>query len=204
MVEDTQQLTHDIEVTRGDLTRDLDALTDRVSPSRVVERRVERAKNGAGRLKDRVMGTAAGVKETAGGAAGSATSSVADAAHDVAGSASSVASGAKDSVVGHTEGNPMAAGVIAFGIGWLISSLMPTTAKEQQAAAALVDTAKEHGQPIADQAKQAAQEVASSMQDKAQDAAQSVKETAHESASHVRDEAKGSAQTVAHDAKTSG
>ena len=204
MVEDTQRLTRDIEVTREDLTRDLDALTDRVSPARVVERRVERTKTGAGRLKDRVMGTAAGVKDSAGSAAGSATSGVGDAAHGVAGSASSVASGTKDSVVSHTEGNPMAAGVIAFGIGWLMSSLMPVTAKEQQAAAALVDTAKEHGQPIADQAKQAASEVASTMQDKAQDAAQSVKETAQESAANVTDEAKGSAQTVAHDARTSG
>lgn len=197
MAEDTQELTRDIEVTRSDLTRNLDALTDKVSPGRVVERRVQRTKGGAARLKDRVMGTASTVKGSASGTAGSASSSVSDAAHGLAGSAS----GTKDSVVEHTEGNPIAAGVIAFGIGWLVSSLMPASEKEQHAAQALVDTAKEHGQPIVEQAKQAGQEVASNMQGKAADAAQSVKETAQQSASHVSEEAKGGAQSVAQDAK---
>ena len=201
MAEDTQRLTRDIEATRGDLTRDLDALTDRVSPGRVVERRVERTKSGAGRLKDRVMGTVSDVKGSAAGTVGSATSGVAGTAHDVAGSASGAASQTTSAVRDQASGNPVAAGVIAFGIGWLISSLMPVSAKETQAAQTLLDAAKEHGQPLADQAKQVGQDVASSLQDKAQDAAQSVSATAKDSATHVADEAKDNAQTVAQDAK---
>ena len=31
-----------------------------------------------------------------------------------------------------TQGNPIAAGLIAFGAGWLVSSLLPPTRKEQE------------------------------------------------------------------------
>jgi len=221
MAEDTQQLTSDIEVTRSDLTRDLDALADRVSPGRVVERRVEKTKTRAVGLKDRIMGSATGAKSKVMGSAGAATSNVVDSAHgasdttrgaaaglsDKAQGAADSATGAiadtKESVMERAEGNPLAAGAIAFGIGWLISGLIPASDKETRAAHAMVDTAKAHAGPLTEQVKSAGQDIASSLQGQAQEAAASVTATAKESAAHVSDEAKGGAQSVVSDAKNS-
>lgn len=221
MAEDTEQLKDEIEATRNDLTRNVDALTDKVSPGRVVERRVEATKTGVRTFKDKIMGTASGAKSsvmgTTSGAVGSvkggvysasdsasgAASGVADKAQDLAGSATSAVSDAKTTVQRSAEGNPLAAGLIAFGVGWLVSSLIPASQKETQAAQSLVESAKEYGAPLIEQAKEVGQDVAQSLQGKAQEAAASVTSTAKESVSTVTQEAKGGAQSVAQDAKNS-
>ena len=232
MAEDTQQLTSDIEVTRSNLSSDLDALADRVTPGKIVERRVEKTKTRASGLKDRIMGTATGAKSKVMGSAGAAKSNVMGSAQSAAGSTSGAASGlsdrahgaasglsdkahgaadsatgaisdTKESVIEHAEGNPLAAGAIAFGIGWVISGLIPASDKETRAAHAMVDTAKAHAGPITEHVKSVGQDVASNLQGKAQEAAASVQATAKESAAHVTDEAKGGAQSVAADAKNS-
>ena len=46
------------------------------------------------------------------------------------------------------EGNPLAAGLIAFGAGLLISGLIPSSQKEQQA----VSTLQEKAEPLKEQA----------------------------------------------------
>jgi hypothetical protein len=48
----------DIEATRASLSRDIDELTDKVNPTRVVERRKEAAKGRLGSIRDKVMGAA--------------------------------------------------------------------------------------------------------------------------------------------------
>ena len=40
-----------------------------------------------------------------------------------------------------TQGNPLAAGLIAFGVGWLVSSLLPDSQKERELAHQLKDRA---------------------------------------------------------------
>ena len=82
----------------------------------------------------------------------------------------------------------MAAGLVAFGAGLVIASLIPASDKEARAAAQVVDTAKEKGQPLVEDAKAAAQDVAHSVAESARDAAATVKDTATESAERVRDE----------------
>jgi hypothetical protein len=57
MGEETARLRAEIDQTRDDLTRDVDLLAEKTSPSRIVERRVERTKRGLAGLKDKVMGT---------------------------------------------------------------------------------------------------------------------------------------------------
>ena len=49
-----------------------------------------------------------------------------------------------------TQGNPLAAGVIAFGVGWLLSSLAPATSAEQQLGANAEAKAKELAEPLKD------------------------------------------------------
>src|SRR4051812_50176631 len=57
MGEETARLRAEIDQTRENLTRDVDLLADKTSPSRIVERRVEKTKRGIVGLKDKVMGT---------------------------------------------------------------------------------------------------------------------------------------------------
>lgn len=180
MGKEPEVIEHDIENSREDLSRNLDALADRVSPSRVVGRQVDSVKGRLSGAKDTVMGKASSVSDATGSAAGSVS--------DAAGSVSKRA-----------EGNPLAAGLIAFGAGWLVSSLIPPSDAEAKLAGQAIDTAKEHGQPLVDHAKSVGQEVAGDLKEKATQAASEVKDTATESAQHVKDEGQSAADGVRSD-----
>jgi hypothetical protein len=191
MGEDTEGLKRDIEGTRGELTRDVDALAEKVSPSRIVGRGVDRTKGRLSNVKDRVMGTA----QDAAGSLGDGVSSVGDA---VSGTASDAAGVVKEK----TQGNPLAAGLIVFGAGWLVSSLLPASQKETELATKAVDTAKEYGEPLAHEAAGVGAEIGEGMKGRAQEAVESVKSTATDAASTVKDEGRSSASTVTDEVKT--
>lgn len=192
-----EQITTDIEGTRRDLSRDLDALNDRVSPHRMMERRKAATRSKLYSMKERVMGSAHQARHSASSVGGT----MGDTASSAAGSVTSTAQSAAHTVEQRTEGNPLAAGLIAFGAGWLVSSLIPTSRAEEQAAQRVVDTAKEHGQPVMDEAKSVGQQVGQDLKEKATEAAQEVKSSAQESAQHVRDEGQTSAEHVKDDAQ---
>jgi len=101
-------------------------------------------------------------------------------------------------------GNPLAAGLIAFGAGWLLSSLLPATESEQQAAAELKDLAAEKGGPVKEQLSQAGQEATQSLRKSAQQRAQSVKETAAGAASTVAGEAQSRSSDLTSHAEEAG
>ena len=65
MGQSTYELRRDIEQTRADLGETLDAIGDRVSPGRMIERRKNRMTSGIRSFKDRVMGTAEQAARTA-------------------------------------------------------------------------------------------------------------------------------------------
>ena len=177
MGQSTEELSMEIAETRHSMTANVDALQDKVSPAAMVERRKEAARGRARGMRDRVMGTAHGVSTSASGTAGSAKDS---------------AQGAVDSVKGtaqdRIEGTPLAAGLVAFGAGMIVAALIPASEKEAVAAGHVVDTAKEHGQPVVDQAKSMAQEVVENVKETATDAVQEVKDTATESIERVKSE----------------
>ena len=211
MGEETARLRAEIDQTRENLTRDVDLLAEKTSPSKH-----RRTAGAADQARDRrTEGQGDGIASPA----LTTTSATAtgyyqrtarnDETRPLLGNATSIVSGgspplrrgglrsgsAKDSVTGaassrrrlraavaclvrrrlgdgavgtvreQAEGNPLAAGLVAFGVGWLVSSLLPASDAEQRAARRAVDTAKEQGQPVLDQAKQAAQEVGQHMQD---------------------------------------
>ena len=87
MGEESDQLRRQIEQTRQELGTDVDALTEKVSPKRVVERRVEGTKNAIGGFKERIMGTTSDVTSSAGGTVSGTASSMQD---TVSGAASGV------------------------------------------------------------------------------------------------------------------
>ncbi|MCL3817533.1 DUF3618 domain-containing protein [Aeromicrobium wangtongii] len=184
MGKEPEVIEEDIQSSREDLSRDLDALADRVSPGRVVGRKVEGVKGRLSGAKDSVMGSASSMS----GASGSAAGSVSGAVSDTAGKVSSQATG-----------NPLAAGLIAFGAGWLVSSLLPASTAEARLAGQAVDMAKEQGQPLIEHAKSVGQEIGDDMKDKATQAASDVKDTATESAQHVKDEGQTATEGVRSD-----
>ena len=176
-----EEIRRDIERTRMELATDVDTLHEKVSPSAIASRRTQATKNRLSSVKDRVMGSAHGVSSSA-----SSTGS------DVAGSVKQAPSAVRQ----QTQGNPLAAGVIAFGAGWLISSLLPSSDKEQQVTMAAKDQVQEHSDTLTAPLKEAAQGAKENLQPKAQEAADSVKSTATEAAGTVKGEAKSAKENV--------
>jgi hypothetical protein len=200
---DPDIIRRQIEDTRRELSYDVDALNEKVNPARVVDRRVTAAKGRLTSVKERVMGSAQHTSGSAHGMASNAAGSVQGAASSAVGSVQDAASTAADAVqqapqqiVQQTQGNPMAAGVIAFGVGWLVSSLLPASQKEKQLAQQAESAVREHKDTLLEPAKQAAQEIGEQLKPAAQDAVESVKATAQDAASTVTEEGKSAAQNV--------
>src|SRR4028118_1565174 len=179
MTQDPDQIRADIERTRAELSADVDTLNEKVNPKHVAQRKTEQVKDRArgvkekvmgavptpsssgssssGSLKDKVMGVMPSGGSSSGGPsvvdtgkdkASSAMSSVTGAASNVSGAASS----APGQVVSQAQGNPLAAGLIAFGVGWLASSLLPASSAEQKAAVQLKEHATDLAAPIQEHA----------------------------------------------------
>ena len=200
---DPDRLRNEIEHTQRNLSADVDLLAEKVTPSRVVHRRVSRARRAFGSMRDRVMGTSSDAASSVSGTASSAGQQVRDTASSVTDKASSVASDAAetvreapDAIRRGTEGNPLAAGLIAFGAGWLLSTLAPPTRPEQELAEQATSWAREHSGPVKEQLGQVAQDVKENMREPAQQAADSVKSTATDAASTVKDDTRAAASDV--------
>jgi hypothetical protein len=200
---DPEVIRRQIEDTRRELSYDVDALNEKVNPARVVDRRVTAAKGRLTSVKEKVMGsaqdttaTAQGMASNAAGSVQSAASGAADTVQDAASSAADAVQQAPDAIVRQTQGNPMAAGLIAFGVGWLVSSLMPASQKEKQLAQQAESAVREHKDALLEPAKQAAQEIGEQLKPAAQDAVESVKSTAQDAASTVTEEGKSAAAEV--------
>jgi hypothetical protein len=200
---DPDVIRRQIEDTRRELSYDVDALNEKVNPARVVDRRVSAAKGRMSNLKEKVMGSAQDTTSQAHGMASNAAGSVQGAASGAADSVSSAASTAvgavqqaPDQMIRQTQGNPLAAGLIAFGVGWLVSSLLPASEKEKQLAQQAESTVKEHKDALLEPAKQAAQEIGEQLKPAAQQAAESVKATAQDAAGTVTEEGRSAAADV--------
>ena len=189
---DPDVIRRQIEDTRRELSYDVDALNEKVNPARVVDRRVTAAKGRVARVKDTVMGTAHDTTSSAHGAASNAAGSVQDAASTAAGAVQQ----APEAIVRQAQGNPLAAGLIAFGVGWLVSSLLPASQAEKQLAQQAESAVREHKDALLEPAKQAAQEMGDQLKPAAQQAVESVKATAQDAASTVAEEGRSAAADV--------
>ena len=180
--DDPDVIRTDIERTRRELGQDVDALADKVNPAKAAQRQTDKFRRAATRLKDRVMGTASDVVDSTQSAVGQAGEAVADAHRKVASA---------------TQGNPVAVGLIAFGVGLLAATLIPASKAEQQAA----DTVKDAAAPLVDEAKDVAMESADHLREPAREAAEAVKERATEAVETVKEEGQDAASQVQSDAK---
>jgi gas vesicle protein len=200
--DDPDQIRAEIERTQSTLGQDVDALTEKVTPSRIVERRVGRVRSSMGRWKDSVMGTmptGSGAPGTVSQTAQSVSGAASGAASNVSEAASSgmqAVQEAPQAIRRQAQGNPLAAGLIAFGAGWLVSSLLPASRKEQQLAGQAKDKIQQVGPPLAQAAGQAAAEVKENLREPAQQAVESVRSTATEAGRTVSDEGRTAAEQV--------
>jgi hypothetical protein len=122
-----------------------------------------------------------------------------DATSSVQGGVSSLqskASQAPGAAIQRTQGNPLAAGLVAFGLGWLFSSVAPATKVEERAAEQLADQAQQLKEPVTAHAKSLAQEVGDNLKGTAQEAAESVQTSAQLAAESVKSEAQSSTESV--------
>lgn len=106
MSDSPDEIRTDIERTRQDLGMDVDALADKVSPSKIVDRQMGKVRGAFSSVRERVMGAA----DDAGSSLEEAGAHVGD---------------MKDRAMAKAEGNPLGVGLIAFGVGLVLASLIP-------------------------------------------------------------------------------
>jgi gas vesicle protein len=214
MAEEPDRIRTDIASTRAELTRDVDALADRTVPTRVARRRWSAVKEKVRGVSTKVMGTpspprhsrsaTATVQDTARSAAGAVQDTATHAgekASELAGNVADTVRQAPQAVAQQTQGNPIAAGLIAFGVGLLTASLIPTSQTEQRAAQQIKDNAgdlvEQVRQPLAESAQQLKEDLSGTVRH----ATDQVTDTAKEAAGTVTEQARSSAQDAADQSK---
>lgn len=181
MTSEPEQLRREIEHTQRGLSADVDALAEKVTPRRIVNRGVHRARQTVTGIKDTIMGTATDAGDRLSSTASTATDTVSSAAS----SASQTLSEAPRTVRRQTQGNPLAAGLIAFGLGWLAASLLPPSGRERHIADQAKDLAQDHVQPAIGEL---AGQLRDDLREPAEQAVESIKSTVQDAGSTVADE----------------
>ena len=188
MSENPDAIRADIEATRERLGTNVDAVADKVTPSHIVHRQTDKVKDAVFGVKEKIMGAADDT--TARGHTGMHART--DGAGNPLTEAGAAIGDAPHQVKEKTQGNPLAAGLIAFGAGLLLSSLIPASEKEREAADAL----KTAAEPVTSELTEAAKNLAQGMKEPAQEAMENVKATAADAAEHVKAEGQGAAADV--------
>lgn len=184
MSENPDAIRADIEETRRRLGSNVDAVADKVTPSHIVQRQTDKMKDAVSGVKDKVMGAADSMTDKVQSGTGSASDGVSR--------AGSAVGEAPQKLTAKAQGNPIAAGLIAFGAGLLAASLIPASEKERVAA----DNIKTAAEPLTTQVTDTAKEMAQGLKEPAQEAMENVKATATEAAQNVKQEGQGAAGDV--------
>jgi gas vesicle protein len=193
MAEEPDRLRRDIEGTRASLTRDVDVLADKTSPRQAARRRWTA-------VREKVMGSTDHARHATDDAVDTVkdkTSQLGDVASDKAQDAAGVVRSAPQAVARQTQGNPIAAGVIAFGVGMLAATLIPVTDAEQRAGRQI----RENSGELTDRIKDVAGDVRPDLKSDVQEAATQLSQTAQDAAMTTKDQAQSSAQDAAQQTK---
>lgn len=201
MAEAPDRIRDDIEATRSDLARDVDALADRTVPTRVARRRWDELKGKVRGVSESVMGAPGNggraVKDRTRSAVGTvqeAASQAGDKAADVAGNVADTVRQAPGTIAEKAKGNPIAAGIIAFGVGLLTASLIPASEVERKAGEKIRENADDLLEPVREPLAQSGQQLKEDLTGSVTAAAEEVKETAKDAARATKDQATSSAQ----------
>jgi len=197
MGQTADELREQLEYQRADLTRDVQAIGDRVSPGRMVDRRRAATRQRWDDIKCRVMGTTddlrGGMADHAHGMADTAT----EMAHDAGETIRSVPEMARR----ETRGAPLLAGALAFGMGAMAAMMLPSSEKEREVVRRYEDDLSDVAEGVKGQVTGVAKDTASNMKGEAQAAVQDVKESAMSAADQVKQEASSAAGDVSEQAR---
>lgn len=174
----SDELTREIDATRGRMDHTLDDIGDRAGP---------------GRLKQRMRGAVENTRDTIMGTAGDARDSVGSTAGDTA-----------DAIRDRSQGNPLAAGLVAFGAGLLAGSVLPESRTKNRLAHEVQSKAqgpvREHLQHSAEEVSDRVGERAGEAKDRVvgegRDAKDEVVGDAQQRAGDVKEHARGAAEDV--------
>ncbi|WP_020545608.1 DUF3618 domain-containing protein [Nonomuraea coxensis] len=178
----------EIAATRAELAADVDRLADRTSPSRIARRRTEGVRRAARSFRERVMGTPSYAADRAHQGAGAVTHGAHQAAEAVR--------AAPEQAMRGTQGNPLAAGLIAFGAGLLAAALIPRTQAEEQAVGQLREQVGDVLEPVVEAGRESARQLGQEAREVAGQAAEQVRQTASEAAGETAQHAREQARQV--------
>lgn len=181
--DDPDRIRDEIRMTRGRMDDTLSSLEYRVAPSQVAARSRARLQSRWTRLRQSVMGSSP------------ASRGPGDMASDVGDSARQ----APQAVAEKTRGNPMAAGMVAFGLGAIIAGALPESEREQH----LAEDAADHLdlQRVRDEVEEVVDDVREPVEARATEGMEEVKKTAQSESSHLQDEARTSQERVGGEAR---
>jgi hypothetical protein len=194
-----EELRNDLRSQRAEISGTLDAIGDRVSPGRIADRTRTRWRVRTQSWRYRVMGAphtepmGYGAPYASSGATSTSSddAGITDRAREQVQALGERASDAVHGVRDQATGNPLAAGLVAFGAGLLVASLFPASRPERRLAdqvqPALDDAARELGD--------AGRSVADSVREPARDAARQVQERASEEAHGAVDDVRSGSRT---------
>ncbi|MEU8182315.1 DUF3618 domain-containing protein [Micromonospora sp. NPDC049047] len=185
MSSDPDRIRREIETTRNELSSDVDALTDKVNPRRIAGDSVGQARGALTRAKEKMMGSSSHMGQEASQRMSHAAGAVRDETRSLGQQSREQA-----------QGNPLAAGLVAFGVGLLAASLIPPSGRERQLAGRARGMVSEHSDQLRQQASQVGHQMQDNLRGPAQQAAQSVRSSAQQGVSAVRDQGRSAAGQV--------
>jgi hypothetical protein len=199
MAASAEELRERLDGQRNDLGADLDAIGDRVSPARIVQRRKSAARNRLHDVRERLMGA----RDDAATSIAAAPGAVGDRVSQTASQVGEHLAAGPDAARRAAQGNPIAVGLVAFGAGLVIASLLPETEAER-AAVAQVQPALEQAaagtagvvRDVIDEVRPAVEQAATDLKESAAESAQTVQAQAKEAATDTTDTAREAADDL--------
>ena len=169
---DSSRVRNEIDDTRQHLGQTVEAIGDRVLPGRIIERRKDTAAKSLRGLRERIMGAAHDTHDQLADSAGSTVDHLRE---------------APASLAQRTEGSPLAAGGVAFAIGFLAAAVWRPTEPERHAVEKVADAAPD----LTDDVAQLGREVAGTVKEQAVGAAEEIKSSVADAATAVKETATG-------------
>ncbi|GIG86033.1 DUF3618 domain-containing protein [Plantactinospora endophytica] len=199
MTSDPSQIRADINRTQDTLGANMNALGDRMNPRNAANRQAGKVRGGWQRIRENVMGSTAHARDNVMGARdnvmGTAQHARETSQARLAGAGNRLQSMGQQARQ-QPEGHPLAAGLIAFGLGVIASALLPASDPERRMAGRLRDEFSEHSGQLKQQATGAAQQAREHLREPVQQATESVRSKAGQQAGGMREQARSSAQEL--------
>ncbi|MFY1691912.1 DUF3618 domain-containing protein [Plantactinospora sp. WMMB782] len=206
MSTDPGSIRADADRTQDRLGENLNALGDRMNPRSMAHQQAGRARGAWQRLRESVMGRTEHTRQEMTGTMSQAREGAQHARGGMrqAGEMSRAglsSAGHRAQELGQqtrqvSEGHPLAAGLVAFGLGVLASALLPAGPAERRMVGRLRDEVTEHSGALKQQASGMAQQARQNLREPAQHAVESVRSRAGQHAGEMRDQARSSAEEL--------